>query len=101
MKDLLNNCLLGKAIDYLTNSTQIQAYVPYNLYIYNKFTGDFRTVLEIYWKPLLFLKVYYIKLGLILALKTLLGIKIYTGYYSKIIRYGLKKNYVQLSSVFL
>ena len=56
--------------------------------------------MEIYWKPLLFLKVYYIKLGLILALKTLLGIKIYAGYYSKIIRYGYKINHVQLSSVF-
>ena len=97
MKDLMNNCLIGKAIDYLTNSIQIQAYVLYNLYIYHKFTGDFWTVLEIYWKPLLFLKVYYIKLGLILALKTLLGIKKFTGYYSKIIWYGCKINHVQLS----
>ena len=97
MKDLLNNFLIGKAIDYSTNYIQIQAYVLYNLYIYDKFTGDFWTVLEIYCKPLLFLKVYYIKLGLILTLKTLLGIKKFTGYYSKIKRYCCKINHVHLS----
>ena len=43
---------------------------------------------------------YYVKLGLILALKTLLGIKKSTGYYSKIIRYVFKINHVQLSLVF-
>ena len=48
MKNLMNNCLIGKAIDYLTNYIQIKAYVLYNLYIYDKFTGDFWTVLEIY-----------------------------------------------------